>query len=70
MPAEMQMAQRQSDEFNRKTELAQQKADANTNERTRIANYNREQLAADFNSKLNAKQKYNLNKTQEFNSLS
>lgn len=70
MPAEMQMTQRQSDEFNRKTELAQQKADANTDERTRIANYNREQLAADFNSKLNAKQKYNLNKTQEFNSLS
>lgn len=70
MPAEMQMAQRQSDEFNRTTELAQQKADASTNERTRIANYNREQLAADFNSKLNAKQKYNLNKTQEFNSLS
>ena len=70
MPAEMQMAQRQSDEFNRTTELAQQKADANTTERTRIANYNREQLAADFNSKINAKQKYNLNKTQEFNSLS
>lgn len=70
MPAEMQMAQRQSDEFNRKTELAQQTADANTDGRTRIANYNREQLAADFNSKLNAKQKYNLNKTQEFNSLS
>lgn len=70
MPAEMQMTQRQSDEFNRKTELAQQKADANINERTRIANYNSEQLAADFNSKLAAKQKYNLNKTQEFNSLS
>jgi hypothetical protein len=57
------MAQHQSDEFNRTTALAQQTADANTDERTRIANYNNQLLASDFNTKINAKEKYNLNRT-------
>lgn len=69
MPAEMQMAQRQSDEFNRTSQNLQDISNRNSAQRTLYANQKNANLTALHNSLLNEKQKLTSSNATELNSF-
>lgn len=69
MPAEMQMAQRKSDEFNRTTQNVVNVANENQANATAYQNQRDSNLKGLHNALLNEKQKYNSTKANEINSF-
>ena len=69
VPAEMQMAQRQSDEFNRTSQNLQNISNRNQAQRTLYANEKNANLTALHNSLLNEKQKLTSSNANELNSF-
>ncbi len=65
MPTEMKNNAIKASEFARTSQHVQNVANANSLERTRVANVNRQNLVADYNNKIAAKQKLNATRTAE-----